>query len=149
MYLRYIFLTISFFYLHRGVNSSKVIRTVAANGQGEDTRGCGVDGNVNCNTTQFAIFESNDGDEIVLLKGIHTCDTNITTYLSGENDGGIRFVQRDGTTAISGIYIHGAKNTRNDEVVYDCKQTTRAFAFISETEGLNTVFSNFRSLCKI
>ena len=93
-------------------SSAKVIRTVAANGQGADIRGCGVEGNNYCNTTQFAIFESNNGDEIVLLKGIHTCDTNITTYLFGKNDGGIRFVQRDGTTAISGIYIHGAKNTR-------------------------------------
>ena len=40
MYLRYIFLTICFLYLDRGVNSAKVIRTVAANGQGVDIRGC-------------------------------------------------------------------------------------------------------------
>ena len=57
-------------------SSAKIIRTVAANGQGVDIRGCGIEGNLYCNTTQFAIFESNNGDEIVLLKGIHTCDTN-------------------------------------------------------------------------
>ena len=105
-------------------SNAKVVRTIAANGQGVDIRGCGIEGNVYCNTTQFAIFESNDGDEIVLLKGIHTCDTNITTIVG---HGGIRFVQRDGTTAISGIFIHGANNTRNDNVIYDCKHTTRAF----------------------
>ena len=124
-------------------SSAKIIRTVAANGQGIDIRGCGVEGNTYCNTTQFAIFESNNGDEIVLLKGIHTCDTNITTVVYGSSNGGIRFVQRDGTTAISGIFIHGANNTRNDNVIYDCKHTKRAFAFMSESEGLNTVLSNF------
>ena len=138
-----ILLTLSAAFLYYGVESAKVIRTVAANGQGIDIRGCGVEGNIYCNTTQFAIFESNDGDEIVLLKGIHTCDTNITTVISSHSNGGIRFVQRDGTTAISGIFIHGANNTRNDNVIYDCKHTKRAFAFISENEGLNTVFSNF------
>ena len=124
-------------------SSAKIIRTVAANGQGVDIRGCGIEGNIYCNTTQFAIFESNNGDEIVLLKGIHTCDTNITTVVYGDSNGGIRFVQRDGTTAISGIFIHGANNTRNDNVIYDCKHTKRAFAFMSESEGLNTALSNF------
>ena len=124
-------------------SSAKIIRTVAANGQGVDIRGCGIEGNLYCNTTQFAIFESNNGDEIVLLKGIHTCDTNITTAVYSHSNGGIRFVQRDGTTAISGIFIHGANNTRNDNVIYDCEHTKRAFAFMSENEGLNTVFSNF------
>ena len=78
-----ILLTLSAAFLYYGVESAKVIRTVAANGQGIDIRGCGVEGNLYCNTTQFAIFESNNGDEIVLLKGIHTCDTNITTVVHG------------------------------------------------------------------
>ena len=58
--------------LYHCVKSVKVIRTVAANGQGVDIRGCGIEGYVKCNTTQFAIFESNNVDEIILLKGIHT-----------------------------------------------------------------------------
>eukprot|EP00943_MAST-04B_sp_MAST-4B-sp1_P008297 g8297.t1 len=123
---------------HNGVSGERVKRTVAANGLGADIRGCGVEGNIYCNTTQFAIFESNSGDEIILLKGIHVCDTNITT-----GGGGIRFVQRDGTTAINGIFIHGANGTRNDNVIYDCKHTKRAFAFMSGSEGMNTVLSNF------
>ncbi len=137
------FVVLSAVFLHYYVKSASVVRTVAANGQGVDIRGCGVEGNIYCNTTQFAIFESNDGDEIVLLKGIHTCDSNITTDAYGYKDGGIRFVQRDGTTAISGIFIHGAINTRNDDFIYDCKHTKRAFAFMSESEGMNTVLSTF------
>ncbi len=134
---------LALFLLLACTSSAKIIRTVAANGHGLDIRGCGIEGNVYCNTTQFAIFESNNGDEIVLLKGIHTCDTNITTSINENNDGGIRFVQRDGTTAISEIFLYGVNNTRNDHVIYDCKHTKRAFAFMSESEGLNTVLSNF------
>jgi len=129
---------------HHGVHGERVKRTVAANGQGADVRGCGIEGNVYCNTTQFAIFESNDGDEIVLLKGIHTCDTNITTSSFEGKQGGIRFLQRDGITPIGDIHIHGTINTRNDHVIYDCKRKTRAFMFKSkESEGRNITLSHF------
>ena len=62
----YKLLVLSTSFLYYCVESANVVRTVAANGQGVDIRGCGVEGNVYCNTTQFAIFESNDGDEIIL-----------------------------------------------------------------------------------
>ena len=114
-------------FLHYCVESANVVRTVAGNGQGVDIRGCGVEGNVNCNTTQFAIFESNDGDEIVLLKGIHTCDSNITD--EDVHDGGIRFVQRDGTTAISGIFLHGANNNNNNNNIIFSSTTTCKIVF--------------------
>ena len=140
---RYIFLISCFLFSYHVGKSAKVTRTVAANGQGVDIRGCGVEGYDKCNTTQFAIFESSDGDEIILLKGVHTCDTNITTDVLGRSDGGIRFVHRDGTTAISGIFIHGAINTSSDDIIYDCKHLQRAFAFMSEKEGMGTTLSGF------
>eukprot|EP00942_MAST-04A_sp_MAST-4A-sp1_P000872 g872.t1 len=144
-------------FLFHYAESIKVVRTVAANGKGVDIRGCGVEGNVHCNSTQFAIFESNDSDEIILLKGIHTCNTNITSKIMQDNIhgtcneqghinsfGGIRFVQRDGVTPISGIFLHGGDmNTKNNSVIYDCEHKSRAFAFIGRKEGMFTTLSNF------
>ena len=132
-----------FLLLYRVGKCAGVSRTVAAYGQGVDIRGCGIQGNDACNTTQFAIFESNDGDEIILSKGLHTCDTNITTTVYGHSDNGIRFVDRDGTIPKGGIFIHGALNTKPEDVIYDCKHSQRAFAFMNEKEGRNTTLTGF------
>jgi predicted outer membrane repeat protein len=119
-----------------------VVRRVASGRNGTDTPGCGNETHF-CNTTQYAISLSSTGDEIHLMKGVHSCRSDHDVYTEDGDFFGIRFLKADKTTANGGIVVRGAPHSTSDEVVYDCKLKSPAFHFGAVEEGNNTILANF------